>query len=54
MNDEIEEGFEEEVYVKDGNFCPRCQCALVEEQTFGYERITTCSHCDYFASKTIE
>lgn len=54
MIEEIEVIDDEVVYVQEGSFCPDCQCALVEEQTMGYEKIAICPHCDYFASKTIE
>lgn len=54
MIDNEEEYLSDEVYVEEGNLCPRCESALVEEQIIEYEKHSFCPHCDYFSTKSVE
>lgn len=33
--------------------CPWCSSMALTEDTYGYEKVISCSHCDYSVSKTI-
>lgn len=44
---------DKKIYAKEGMECPQCGLDTIEEQNVGGERISFCTHCDYFASKNI-
>lgn len=33
--------------------CPWCSCMTLQEDTYGYEKVVYCTHCEYSQSKTI-
>ncbi len=33
--------------------CPWCQSMTLTEDTYGYEKVISCSHCEYSVTKTI-
>lgn len=41
------------VYGEVDRSCPWCNGMTLEEQTFMYEKVVFCTHCDYSQSKTI-
>lgn len=41
-------------YAKEGSRCPSCGGNTIEEQNYGFERVSFCSHCSYSATKTLE
>lgn len=43
----------EKVYAKDTMPCPICERMTLREDTYGYEKVVSCSYCDYSMTKTI-
>lgn len=41
------------IYAKEDMPCPWCQCMTLSEDTYGYEKVVSCSHCPYSQTKTI-
>lgn len=33
--------------------CPWCESMTLTEDTYGYEKVVSCSHCEYSESKTL-
>jgi hypothetical protein len=44
----------EKIYVHEGLLCPGCALDTIQEETRGFERISFCTHCEYFASIPME
>ena len=53
MNEEEIDGLENEIYIDEGNICPYCFGAMIEEETYGFEKVSFCSHCEYASTRNI-
>lgn len=35
------------IYAREKMPCPKCGLDTIQEDTYGYEKVSSCSHCDY-------
>jgi ribosomal protein L37E len=49
LNDEDRELIlsHKKVHATERTPCPRCGLDTITEDTYGYEKVSSCSHCDY-------
>ncbi len=44
----------EKPFAEEGSMCPKCSLNTIIEENIGFERVSYCSSCDYYAARNIE